>query len=166
MNQGLLLLRLVFGLMMAAHGTQKVFGWLGGYGLDGTGGFFEQIGFRPGRLFAALAGGAELIGGLLIAIGFLGPVGPAIVVSVMIVAAATVHLGQGLLGPKGIELTLLYAASSAALALTGFGAFSLDGLLGIAASPVVNWSVLGLGIVGAFANLALRRPVPQTAATA
>ena len=67
MNEGLLVVRLVFGLMMAGHGAQKLFGWLGGYGIAGTAGFFEQIGFRPGRLMAAAAGFGEFASGLLIA---------------------------------------------------------------------------------------------------
>src|SRR5882762_5345515 len=87
LNLGLLLIRVIFGLTMVAHGAQKLFGWFGGYGLAGTGGFFEQLGFRPGRLFAALASVTELGAGLLIALGFLGPVGPALLLSVMIVAA-------------------------------------------------------------------------------
>ena len=81
MDAGLLVARTVFGLVMAAHGSQKLFGWFGGYGLAGTGGFFESLGFRPGRFFAALAGSGELFGGLLLALGFLGPVGPALVLS-------------------------------------------------------------------------------------
>ena len=67
---GLLLIRLVFGVLMAAHGSQKLFGWFAGYGLTGTGTFFEQLGFRPGRLFAAAAGWTEVLGGVLVAVGF------------------------------------------------------------------------------------------------
>src|SRR4029450_10623996 len=66
MDIGLLLLRLVVGLTVAAHGGQKLFGWFGGYGLAGTGGWLESIGFRPGKLQAAVAGGAEFVGGLLL----------------------------------------------------------------------------------------------------
>src|SRR2546428_11071718 len=66
---GLLLIRLVFGVLMAEHGSQKLFGWFGGYGLTGTGTFFEQLGFRPGRLFAAAAGMTEVLGGVLVAGG-------------------------------------------------------------------------------------------------
>src|SRR5438034_3632016 len=105
--QGLILIRLVFGPLMALHGAQKLFGWFGGYGLAGTGGFFEQLGFRPGRLFVALAGSAETVAGLLLALGLLGPVGPALMLSVMIVAAATVHRGKGFFATtNGIELPL------------------------------------------------------------
>src|SRR5881394_2162139 len=95
MATGLLLVRLVFGLLMAAHGSQKIFGWFGGYGLTGTGTFFEQLGFRPGRLFAAAAGWTEFLGGVLLAVGLGGPVGPAFIVSVMIVALVSVHRGHG-----------------------------------------------------------------------
>src|SRR5258705_9197662 len=86
-NAGLLVARLVFGLSLAAHGAQKLFGWFGGYGLAGTGGFFEQLGYRPGKTFAALAGLAEFGGGVLIALRVLGPVGAAPTIFVMIVAA-------------------------------------------------------------------------------
>src|SRR5205814_7539283 len=89
MDTGLLIARLVFGLLMAAHGAQKLFGWFGGHGLAGTAGFLESLGFRPGRVFATAASLAELAGGLLAALGLLGPIGPALIVSVMIVAAMT-----------------------------------------------------------------------------
>src|SRR6476660_8042470 len=91
---GLLALRLVVGLAIAAHGSQKLFGWFGGHGLAGTGGFFEQIGFRPGRAYAAAAAGTEVLSGLLVALGLLGPVGPALMGSVMVVGAVAVH-GEG-----------------------------------------------------------------------
>ncbi len=91
MDSGILALRLVLGLLMAAHGSQKLFGWFGGHGLAGTGGFFEGLGFRPGRAFAAAAATSEVGSGLLIALGLFGPVGPALMVSVMVVAAVSVH---------------------------------------------------------------------------
>src|SRR5438477_9951250 len=83
---GLLVARVVIGLIMAAHGAQKLLGWFGGYGLNKTGEFFAHLGFRPGRSFAALASLAEITSGLLMATGFLGPIGPALMISVMIVA--------------------------------------------------------------------------------
>jgi putative oxidoreductase len=165
MHEGLLLLRLIFGLVMAAHGAQKLFGWFGGYGIAGTGGFFETIGFRPGKLFAALAGLGEFGGGLLLALGFLGPVGGALILSVMIVATVTVHLGKGLFATSGgIEVPLLYAAAATALALTGPGRYSLDAILGLTTTEPLALIAIGIGIIGAFANLALRRPpAPVTA---
>jgi len=158
MNEGLLIARLVFGLVMAAHGSQKLFGWFGGYGLNGTGGFFEGLGFRPGRLFAFAAGFGELAGGLLVALGLLGPIGPALMLSVMIVAAVTVHWRHGLFATSnGIEITLLYAAAAVALAFTGPGALSLDALLGLAFPPAVAALAVIAGAIGGFAALAARR---------
>ena len=164
MDQGLLLLRLVFGLSMAAHGSQKLFGWFGGYGLTGTGGFLEGLGFRPGKPFAFAAGFSEFAGGLLIALGLLGPVGPALLVAVMIVAAVTVNMKNGYFATKGgIEMSLLYAVTAIAVALTGPGRFSGDALLGLHFSDLIVWLVLLAGVVGGVGNLALRRapaPVP------
>jgi len=160
MNEGLLLTRLVVGLLMAAHGSQKLLGWFGGYGLNGTGQFFEGLGFRPGRTFAALASLGEVGGGLLVALGLFGPVGPALMLSVMIVAAVSVHWQHGLFAmSNGIELPLLYGVVAAALALTGFGQYSLDALLGLTSlySPAVAWAALAAGVVGGVVTLSLRR---------
>src|SRR4051812_48722982 len=96
LSTGLLIGRLVIGLLMAAHGAQKLFGWFGGYGLRGTGEFMVQLGFRPGAAFAVAAGLGEVASGLLVALGFLGPIGPALMISVMLVAAVSVHLKNGL----------------------------------------------------------------------
>ena len=109
MDTGLLLARLVVGFLMAAHGTQKLFGWFGGYGLAGTAGFFEGLGFRPGRLFTIAASLGEIVGGVLVALGLFGPIGPALILSVMIVAAGSVHWPNGVFAQNnGIEVPLLY----------------------------------------------------------
>jgi putative oxidoreductase len=165
---GLLIARVVLGLGIAAHGSQKLFGWFGGYGLTGTGGFFESIGFRPGKLFAALSGLGEVVGGLLVAIGLFGPVGPALVIAVMLVAIIAVHWPNGFfVANKGFEHPLLYAAGAAALAFTGFGAFSLDALLGLElSSPVLSAGAVIAGVVGALGAVAMRRtesPKPAAA---
>src|SRR4030081_3996499 len=94
LNLGLLLIRVIFGLTMVAHGAQKLFGWFGGYGLAGTGGFFEGLGFRPGPFFAAAAGLAETLGGLLLVVGLFEPVGALAVIAVMIVAIGRVPWGH------------------------------------------------------------------------
>ena len=162
-----LIARLVFGLLMAAHGAQKLFGWFGGYGLNTTGEFFVQLGFRSGRVFASLASACEIASGLLVALGFLGPVGPALMISVMIVAAISVHWKNGLFAASnGIELNLLYATGALGFALAGFGDYSLDALLGIRAAwtPSITWTVLTIGILGGVLNLLFRRRAPRAAA--
>jgi putative oxidoreductase len=165
LSLGLLVFRLVVGLVMAAHGSQKLFGWFGGHGLAGTGGFFEMLGFKPGRTFALAAGATEFVSGLLIALGLLGPVGPALMLSVMIVAAVTVHWKNGFFAASnGIEVTLLFAVSAIALAFTGFGRFSLDAMTGLDSlfTPAEAIVVLLLGVIGAIGNLSLRRQHAST----
>lgn len=166
MDAGLLIVRLVFGALMAAHGSQKVFGWFGGYGLAGTGGFFEGLGFRPGRLFAAIAGFTETFGGLLFALGLLTPAAAMAIISVMVVAIGSVHLGNGLFAAtNGVEVPLLYAAAAAALALTGPGTYSLDAIFGLvpAWTPGLRVLAVAVGVAGGLANLIVRRPAPQPA---
>ena len=150
-----------------AGGSQKLFGWVGGYGIVGTGGFFESIGFRPGRLHAALAGASEFMGGLLVFFGLLGPIGPALMLSVMIVAAMSVHRGHGLFTmTNGVELPLLYGAAAVGLAFIGFGTYSLDAALGLTPlwTHTVQTAALAIGVVGAGSSLAMRRPVTSSVA--
>jgi putative oxidoreductase len=160
MDTGLLVGRLVLGTLMAAHGSQKLFGWFGGHGLTGTALFFENLGFRPGRGFVLAAALGEIGSGALVVLGFLGPVGPALMLSVMIVAGISVHWHNGVFAMNnGIELPLLYAAGAITIALTGPGAYSLDALLGLASlwTPGVVSAGLGAGVLGGITNLALRR---------
>src|ERR1700676_4929401 len=124
----LLLVRLVIGLGFAAHGAQKLFGWFGGYGIAGTGGFFESQGWKPGHIFAIAAGLGEIIGGLLVGFGLLGPVGPMFMISVMLVAAVAIHMPNGWFAPNGVELNLAYIGIAILLAFTGYGECSLDNL--------------------------------------
>lgn len=168
MDQGLLVARLVFGAVMAAHGTQKLFGWFGGHGVAGTGAFFESVGFRPGRLMAAAAGAGEIASGSLVAVGLLGPFGPAMMLAVMI-SASSLHWHNGLFAlSNGVELPLLYATAAVAIALAGHGAYSVDALLGISGSWTASavYAALAAGVVAGTVNVALRRVPAQNAAVA
>jgi putative oxidoreductase len=150
MEFGLLLLRAVVGLLMAAHGAQKLFGWFDGHGIEGTGGFLESLGWRPGRPFAVLLGAAELLGGLALALGFATPVAAALLAGVLANAAWTVHRRNGLWNTEGgYEFPLTLAAAALALAFTGAGALSLDAALGWALAGT-GWGLtaLALGALG------------------
>ncbi|GAA4227737.1 DoxX family membrane protein [Actinomadura meridiana] len=122
---GLLALRVVFGLLLAGHGTQKLFGWFDGFGLDKTGALFALSGYEPGKLFAVVAGLSEMTGGLLIAAGLLTPLAAAIMLGTMINAISETWKG-GLLTATGWEPALLYATVATTMAFTGPGRFSLD----------------------------------------
>jgi putative oxidoreductase len=163
-STGLLIGRLVVGLGLAAHGAQKLFGWFGGHGLDGTGGYLESLGFRPGRLFATLAGFGEFAGGVLVTLGLLGPAGPAMVFAVMLVAMMQQWRNGFFAMNDGIELPLLYATASLALAFTGPGLFSLDAVLGLGELSDARLQVLAIaiGAAAAVSTLALRRPAPAS----
>lgn len=152
MEIALLALRLVVGLGFAAHGAQKLFGAFGGYGLEGTAGFFEQIGLRPGRVHAATAGTIELFGGLLIAVGLVTPFAAAALIAVMVAATITVHLQHGFFAANnGYELNLVLAAAAFALAGIGAGEWSIDHTLGLNLDGTA-WALAALG-VGALGGL-------------
>lgn len=158
MDIGLLLLRLVLGLGLAAHGAQKLFGMFGGYGLKGTGGYFESLGFRPGHAAALMAGCAEFFGGLFLALGLLTPFAAGVIIAVMLVAIVSVHLPKGYFNEKGgFELNLLIATSALALAFLGAGRISLDGAMQTEFNGI-EWGVTAalIGIAGALAALAGR----------
>src|SRR5437867_2269285 len=160
MDTGILIIRLFFGLAIAAHGTQKLFGWFGGHGIKATGAVFESIGFRPGAGFAAAAGLTETGSGLLLAVGLFTPFGAAGVISTMLVAMISVHLKNGFFAMgNGIELPFLYAVAALAVAFTGSGTLSLDALLGLhlLADPYLVSALLVLAVASAAVMLAARR---------
>jgi len=166
MALGLLILRLVVGLTMAAHGTQKLFGWFGGYGLQGTGGFLEKLGFFPGRRNALFAGLAEFGGGVLLALGFATPLAATLIISVMFVATVTVHLKNGFFNhAQGYEFPLTLAAVALSVAIIGAGPISVDGALHLRdAGTVWGLGALLAGVIGGAIQLAGRRaPQPQKA---
>ncbi|WMC11466.1 DoxX family protein [Oceanimonas pelagia] len=122
-----LALRVPVGVILAAYGAQKLFGWFGGYGLEGTGQWMASIGLTPGYLMALLAGSAEFFGGLALVLGLLTR--PAALVSAftMLVAAFSVHIGNGLfMSNNGYEYALTLFAATLALAIQGAGHVALD----------------------------------------
>ena len=129
-NAGLLALRVGVGGVLAAHGVQKLFGWFGGHGLEGTAAAFEQMGFKPGRPSALAAGLGEAGGGGLIALGLATPVAGAAAAGTMIPAAA-VHAPSGFFATGGgYEYPALLSVSAATLTLIGPGDWSADAVLG------------------------------------
>ena len=160
MSSGLLILRLVLGLTMAAHGVQKLFG------LQEAATAFESLGFVPGRRNALLAGLAEAVGGLMLALGFITPGAAAAVAGVMLVAAVSVHWKNGFFLTKGgYEYTLVLGLSALSLAFIGPGRLSVDALLGLELDGV-RWGIIAVvaALVGGGIQLAARqRPVTSIA---
>ena len=160
MSLGLFVVRIVFGTLMVAHGTQKLLGWFGGYGIVATAAFFEGLGFRPGRLFVIATASTECASGVLLVIGLFEPAAAAAVMSVMLVAIATVHWGHGLLAnTNGVEIPLLYATAAFCLAVAGPGVYSVDAALGMTTwwTPVSTSVVVVAGAIGAVAAVGMRR---------
>jgi putative oxidoreductase len=131
-NLAALLLRLVLGGLLAGHGAQKLFGWFSGPGPEGTAGFMEMLGLKPGRPWAYLAGLSEFGGGVLTTLGLLNPVGPIAVIGAMAMATRKAHWGRPIwVTEGGAELPVLNITASTVLILNGPGKYSLDRLLGI-----------------------------------
>ena len=122
-------LRIALGLIFMAHGGQKLFGWFGGYGLQGTAGFFEQMGLTPGIFWAGLAGCGEFFGGLLVILGILTRFGALNIAIVMLVAIVKVHW-PAFFAPAGIEYPMSLFGAALALMIAGGGKFSVDSLIG------------------------------------
>ncbi len=127
MDLGRTALRFVIGPLFVGHGTQKLFGWFGGHGLDGTGAFFEKLGLKPGRRHATAAGASEAIGGALLTLGALTPVATGLVTGTMITAIRKVHLAKGPWATNGgYEYNLTLIAAMLTLAEVGPGRPSVD----------------------------------------
>lgn len=161
---GLLASRLALGLAMASHGAQKAYGWFEGPGPQGAAGFMDSLGLKPGAQYAQAASYNEIASGLLIALGLGGPLGPAGVISGMIVAAETVHAKNGFYASKnGVEVNLLYSAGALALASTGYGALSFDNALGLGERlrhPAITTLALAGGLAAAWLILGQRDTAP------
>ena len=163
-NLGRLLLRMTIGGTFVVHGTQKLFGWFGGYGPDGTGQFFESLGLRPGKRNAVAAGVTEASGGVLIALGLATPLATAGLSAVMITALRTAVWNEGFKPATG-EHEVLLAAAALALTDTGPGAPSLDAALGLERRGL-GWTIAALGAGAAGSAMAISMGRRQPAAPA
>ena len=157
MELGLLVLRVVVGLLFVGHGAQKLFGLFGGHGLQGTAGFFEQgLGLRPGKLHATGAGAAEFFGGALLALGLFTPFAAAALIGTMAVAIATVHWSKGVWTTEGgYEYNAVLMAVAFAVTAVGPGNWSLDHQFGFDIQGA-GWAIgaLVVGIVGGLGMMA------------
>ncbi len=152
MNAGLLVLRLVILVIMGMHGTQKLFGWWDGGGLDEAARFFASQGFRPPRLMGLVAGLTQTAGALLIGVGWASALSVAILTGVLTTVVA-LHLPNGLDGRKqGFEYELMILAGVVAIGLAGPGRWSVDRWLAV---PDPGWSGAAAVAVGIVAGLAV-----------
>jgi putative oxidoreductase len=161
---GLLILRLGIGLIIAAHGAQKLFGVWGGPGMTKWTQSVQRLRIRPAQPWAWVAALSEFGGGVLLALGLLSPLGSLAIAGAMLVAIATVHLAKGFWASKGgFEFNLSLIAAAAALAFTGPGPYSFDDALGIHLPEPLSLIVGAIAlIVGVSATLLSRSPQPDS----
>ncbi|HLV98351.1 MAG TPA: DoxX family protein [Ktedonobacterales bacterium] len=158
---GLLILRVVIGLTLAAHGSQKMFGWFSGPGLKGFSGGMTRMGLRPPLFWATLAALGEFGGGLLFALGLLTPLGALGIMGAMFVALIKAHLPKGFWNSKGgIEFTLTLWTVAFAVGLAGPGALSLDHLFGLPVNQPLAF-VIATVLLSAALYVVLRVSKPQ-----
>jgi putative oxidoreductase len=157
----LLVLRTIMGSLMLGHGAQKLFGWWGGYGLEGTGGWLESLGLRPGKPWTILAGVCEFGGGVLSLLGLTNPLGPLGIMGAMAMATRKAHWGNPIwVTEGGPELPVTNMSIATALMVAGPGKYSLDRALGI---RLPRWiAPLGLVLIAIIvASAAKMEPPPQ-----
>ncbi len=161
---GLLILRLTVGGLLSGHGSQKLFGWFGGYGLKGTAGWLESMNMKPGQFWAAGAGISEFGGGALTALGLFHPLGPIATIAAMVMATAKAHAGKPIwVTEGGPELPVTNIAAALALVFTGPGSFSLDELFGIRLPRTLVALVIATEVILVAVGVTTRpTPAPDT----
>jgi putative oxidoreductase len=164
LDAALLVLRLGVGLTFAAHGAQKAFGWWSGPGPEGWTGAIRRMGFVPAELFVAMSIGAELIGGLCLALGLFTPVAATVLIGQSIVIIGQVHWTKGFFSTAGgFEFPLQLLLGAVAISLAGAGAWSLDAALGLPFPDPIRLGLIPLGISGGLAAMVLSRQAPEPA---
>ncbi len=158
LSLGLLLIRLVVGLTLAAHGSQKLFGWFGGNGYAKTSGWLQSQGLRPGRFWALVGSLGEFAGGLLFAIGLLTPLAAIALTASMLMAMLKFHWSNGFWNAKhGYEYPLILLVASLAVGLIGPGSYAIDALIGFTLSMPVFLVLLVIAVLFDVVGIALSR---------
>lgn len=161
-DAALLIARVGLGASIASHGAQKLFGWFGGPGPEAASKMMDSLGFKPGETYATLASGTEIASGVLIALGLGGPLGPAMLASVMTVAAGSVHVENGYFATnKGFELNAMYTIAALLLASNDYGRLSIDHVVGLRKvnfPMLINVAAFAAGIAGGLVMLSRRQP--------
>ena|SRR5215213_4033179 len=160
--------RLLIGLLFVGHGAQKLFGWFEGHGLAGTTGFMQKMGFQPAKFWAVMSGLSEFLGGLSLVLGFLTPIGAAMIIGVMTMAITRVHAAQGLWNTGGgYEYPLVLMANAVLFGLSTPSIYSIDHSIDYGISPqllfVISTVVVLIGVF--LAQLSTQRPASQTHTT-
>jgi putative oxidoreductase len=157
MDTGLLILRIVVGLLLVGHGTRRLFGWFGGRGLVGTARYFESVGYWPPKFMTSFAISAEIVGGAALAAGFMTRLAAAVVIGAMLNAVA-IHWRNGMwAADNGFEYPLVTAAAAATLAFTGAGTASLDARVGLGGASIeAGLFAVALGLLAGTAFLISR----------
>jgi putative oxidoreductase len=157
MDTGLLMLRIIVGLLLVGHGTRRLFGWFGGRGLAGTARYFRSVGYWPPKTMASLAITAEIVGGAFLAAGFMTPLAAAVVIAAMLNAVA-IHWRNGLwAADNGFEYPVVMATVAATLAFTGAGSSSLDARVGVGGASIeAGLFAVAIGLLAGAAVLVSR----------
>jgi putative oxidoreductase len=148
MDLGLLILRLVFGLLMVGHGTQKLFGWFGGPGVRKASGFVHMRGFHPAPMWTVAGALSESVGGALLVLGFLSPLGSIAIAAAMLTAIVGFHWPTFWASDGGYEHALVMLTAAVVVWITGPGAYSIDAAGGTALPAAVAWVIAALAAIG------------------
>ncbi|HKX17628.1 MAG TPA: DoxX family protein [bacterium] len=162
MDLGLLIIRVVFGLIMIGHGTQKLFGWFGGPGLHQASGFVGSRGFSPAKVWTFTGSASESLGGGLLLLGFLSPLGSILIAAAMLTAIAAFHWPKFWAQDGGYEHPLAMLTAAVAVGITGPASYAVDARLGTALPPSVAATIAVLAAIGfvvGVAGAAARRRV-------